>query len=125
MDRNYPMDAFMMTRHQFDPFPGEQIQCAVVVAGVVPQIIMVNHSNKVFILRFENGRWKSHPVKVQLEHGHGEIVRADEKMSIAAMDGGAVRLFWIHGRDGGMLTIDTNKIDEGHLFQSTKITTPF
>ena len=114
-----------MTRDKFDPFPGEQIQCAVVVAGVIPQIVMVNHSNKVFILRFENGRWKSYPVRVQLEPGHGEIVRADEKMSIAAMDGGTVRLFWIHGRDGGMLTIDTNEIDEGHVFQSTRITTPF
>ena len=119
------MDAFIMTRNKFDPFPGQQIQCAIAVAGDVPQIVMVNHSNKVFILRFENGRWKSHPVRVQLEQGHGEIVRADEKMSIAAMDGGIVRLFWIHGRDGGMLNIDTNEIDEGHLFLSTKITMPF
>ena len=85
---------------------------------------MVNHSNEVFILRFKNGRWKSHPVKVQLEHGHGEIVRADEKMSIAAMDGGTVRLFWIHKRDGGMLTIDTNRIDEGHVPRATRITMP-
>ena len=124
MDRNDPTHAFEMTRNRFDPFPGQQIQCAVVVAGIVPQIVMVNHSNKVFILRFENGRWKSYPVSIQLENGHGEIVRADEKMSIAAMDGGMVRLFWIHGGDGGMLTIDTNKIHNGHIFRSTRITTP-
>ena len=114
-----------MTPNKFDPFPGQQIQCAVAVAGIVPQIVMVNHSNKVFILRSENDRWRSYAVKVQLEHGHGEIVRPDEKMSIAAMDGGTVRLFWIHGGDGGMLTIDTNKVDEGHIFRSTRITTPF
>ena len=126
MDRNNPREAIKLTRSRFSPFPGEQIQCAVAVpGGIVSQIVMVNHSNKVFVLRFENGRWKPYPIRVQLENGHGEIVRADEKMSIAAMDGGTVRLFWIHEQDGGMLTIDTNEIDKGHLFQFERVTTPF
>ena len=115
----------MITHKRFDPFPGEQIQCAVIIPGLVPQIVMVNHSNKVFILRLKNGHWKPYPIKVQLEKDHGEIVRADEKMSIAAMDGGRVRLFWIHGQDGGMLTIDTNTIDEGNTYQSKSIKLPF
>ena len=85
---------------------------------------MVNHSNKVFILRFEYGRWKSYQIKVQMESGRGEIVRADEKMSIAAMDG-AIRLFWMHGQDGAMLTIDIREAEQGYKFQPKKITTPF
>lgn len=84
---------------------------------------MVNHSNKVFILRFEYGRWNSYQIKVPMD-GRGEIVRADEKMSIAAMDG-AVRLFWMDGQDGMMLTIDTSEAQQGYTPQSKKITTPF
>ena len=124
MDRNYPREAIQIRHLNFRPFPGEQIQCAVVVPGEKSQIVMVNHSNEVFSLKFENSRWKPTRIKVRLEDGHGEIIRADEKMSIAAMGGGAVRLFWIHGQDGGMLTIDTNNIDKVYQFQAKRITIP-
>ena len=125
MDRNHPNKAINITHSQFHPFPGGQIQCAVVVPGISTRIVMVNHSNEVFILKFENSGWNSTRIKVRLENDHGEIVRVEEKMSIAAMDGGIVRLFWIHGQDGGMLTIDTNKISQVHPVQSQSITTPF
>ena len=84
---------------------------------------MVNHSNEIFIIRFESGRWKPYPIEVPLS-GRGEIVRADEKMSIAAM-GGAIRLFWMEGQDGMMLTIDTSEAEQEYIPQSKKITTPF
>ncbi|KAL9032987.1 MAG: hypothetical protein Q9214_007724 [Letrouitia sp. 1 TL-2023] len=121
IDRTRPGDAIRVTPNNFSPFPGEQIQCAAVVPGTKPQIVMVNHSNKLFILRFEYDRWKSYPIKVQMESGRGEIVGADEKMSITAMDD-AIRLFWIHGQDGRMLTIDTSGAEQ---FRLKKISTPF
>ena len=46
-------------------------------------------------------------------------------MRIAAMDGGIVKLFWIRGQDGGMLAIDTNKIDKPRLFRKERILAPF
>ncbi len=124
MDRTNPKKATKITRQNFSPFPGEQIQCAVALSGTVPQIVMVNHSNKVFILRFESGYWRSSQINVKMESGRGEIVRADEKMSIAAMDG-IVRLFWMHGQDGQMLDIDTSEAEQGHQSKPKKITTPF
>ena len=124
MDRTCHREAIRIAYNNFSPFPGEQIQCAVAVPGTVPQIVMVNHSNEVFILRFEHGRWKPYPIKTQMESGRGEIVRADEKMSIAAMDG-AIRFFWMHGQDGGMLTIDTSEAEQKHQSPLKKITTPF
>ena len=114
----------MITRNHFQPFPGEQIQCAVVLPGTIPRIVMVNHSNKIFILRYENSHWKPYPVQIRLESRRGEINKVDEKMSIAAMDG-AIRLFWMHGQDGEMLTIDTRQAEQGYPFQLRKITTPF
>ena len=124
MDRTNPMEATKITHQNFSPFPGEQIQCAVAVSGTVPQIVMVNHSNKVFILRSEFGYWRSSQINVHMESGRGEIVRADEMMSIAAMDG-TIRLFWMHGQDGQILNIDTSKAGQGHQYEPKKITTPF
>ncbi len=123
MDRTDPMKAIQITYNKFSPFPGEQIQCAVAISGTIPRIVMVNHSNKVFILRFEFGHWKSSPINVQMESGRGEIVRADERMSIAAMDG-TVRLFWMHGQDGQMLDIDSEPKKE-RQFRPKRIPTPF
>ena len=124
MDRTNPENATKITSKNFSPFPGEQIQCAIALSGTVPQIVMVNHSNKVFILRFESGYWRSSQINVQMESGRGEIVSAHEKMSIAAMDG-TIRLFWMHGQDGQMLNIDTSGAEQGHQFKPKKITTPF
>ena len=112
-----------ITHSKFSPFPGDQIQCAVAVSGTVPQIVMVNHSNEVFILRFESGHWKSSLINERMRSSRGEIVKADEKMSIAAMDG-AIRLFWMHGQDGQMLHIDTSGAKHEYQFEP-KITTPF
>ena len=123
MDRTDPMKATQITHNKFSPFPGEQIQCAVAISGTVPQIAMVNHSNKVFVLRFKFGYWKSSLINVQMESGRGEIVSADERMSIAAMDG-TIRLFWIHGQDGQMLDIDS-EAEKGRQFRPKRITTPF
>ena len=108
--------AIMITDNIFRPFPGDQIQCATAVPGAVPQFVMVNDSNKVFILRYENSRWKPHPVNVKLDSVRKEVNRADEKMSIAAMDG-QIRLFWMQGQEGRLLTIDPSKVDHGFQFE--------
>ena len=108
--------AIMITYKSFRPFPGDQIQCATAVPGTVSQFVMVNDSNKVFILRYENSRWKPHPVNVKLDSVRKQVNRADEKMSIAAMDG-QIRLFWMQGLEGRLLTIDPRKADHGFQFE--------
>ena len=113
-------NAIIITDDVFRPFPGDQIQCATAVPGTVPQFVMVNDSNKVFILRYENGRWKPHPVNVKLDSVRKEVNRSDEKMSIAAMDG-QIRLFWMQGQEGRLLTIDPSRIDDGFQFEPESV----
>ena len=125
IDRSSPGKATKVERDKFSPFPGEQIQCAVIVPGTVPEIIMVNHSNKIFALKFEHNRWRSQPINVQIDKDRGEIVSADEKISMAAMDCGSIRLFWMHGQEGRMLTIKTNEDHEDRHVYQTNIMTPF
>ena len=108
--------AIPITDTTFRPFPGDQIQCATAVPGTVPQFVMVNDSNKVFILRYENSRWKPHPVNVRLDSVRKDVNRADEKMSIAAMDS-QIRLFWMQGQEARLLTIDPSKVDHGRQFE--------
>ena len=109
-------NAIIVTDDIFRPFPGDQIQCATALPGTVPQFVMVNDSNKVFILRYENSRWKPHPVNVKFDSVRKEVNRSDEKMSIAAMDG-QIRLFWMQGQEGRLLTIDPNRVDDGFQFE--------
>ena len=124
MDRNSRRTPIRIQYNNFKPSPGEQIQCAVLVPHTPPRIVMVNHSNNIFILRFESGNWKTSPFRVHMDSGRGEIVGVDEKMSIAAMDG-AVRLFWMQGQEGRMLSFDISEAEQGHQYQPKSITTPF
>ena len=109
----------MVERRSCHGFPGEQIQCAVAVPGTTPRIVMVNHSNEVFILTLESA-WKARAIKVHKESDRGRIYRADDRMSIAAM-GGAIRIFWMQKQDGKMLTIDGLEDWQKPRIQSTKI----
>ena len=76
MDRNHPREAIEITHSRFYPFTDEQSQCAVVVPGIVSQIVLVNHNNNVFGLKFANSRWKPTKINIRLEDGFGEVFRA-------------------------------------------------
>ena len=114
------MDRTEITNTAFRPFPGDQIQCATIVPGRVPQIVMVNDRNRVFILRYKGGRWNPCQVNVKLDSARKEVARIDEKMSIAAMDG-QVRLFWIQEQEGRLLTIDLDGVEDGRVFEPVPV----
>ena len=111
-----------MTIRELHPFPGDQIQCAVVVPGTPPRIALVNDSNNVFIIRYYGNRWRPESVKVKLDMGRKGVNRFDEKMSIAATDDGTIRMFWIQGEEGRLLSVDTR---QGGPFEPEKTRTPF
>ena len=111
-----------MTHRDFHPFPGDQIQCATILPGTPPRIALVNDSNNVFIMRYYNSRWKPEQVKVKLDKGRKGVNRFDEKMSIAATDDGIIRMFWMQGEEGRLLSVDTG---QGGPFKAEKTPTPF
>jgi hypothetical protein len=114
-----------MTIRELHPFPGDQIQCAVVVPGTPPRIALVNDSNNVFILQYSylESRWISQSVPVKLRQGRKGINKFDEKMSIAATNDGTIRTFWMQGQEGRLLSIESG---QGGPFEPEMIlATPF
>ena len=124
-------DAKAVTPQDFKPFPGNQIQCAAVVPGIVPSIVLVNYRNILSILEFEENGWKPAKISrgqpitpIQLDSTRGEVVQGHEKMSIAAMENGLVRLFWMHKNDGRLLTIEPRDAAQNGPVQPMTVKTP-
>ena len=107
-----------MTHQELKPFPGDQIQCAALLPGKVPQIVLVNDSNEIFSMRRKDNGWKPAAIKIKLERARKDVGRFDEKMSIAATENGVIRTFWIQGGEGRLLSART---DVGGPFIPEKI----
>ena len=110
-----------ITRKEFDPFPGDQIQCAAVVPGPSTTIALVNDNNKVFLLRFIDGRWMFELV-CTLDETRLDIKRIDEKVSMAANETGTLKIFWMQETEGRLLSIDLTRSNSS---KAEKIRTPF
>ena len=111
-----------MTNRDFNPFPGNQIQCAALLPDSTPRIILVSDENKLFVMRYQDNRWKSESKKVNLGKGRKDISRFSEKMSIAASENGIIRAFWMQGEEGRLLSIDQHG---GVSPEAEKISMPF
>lgn len=111
-----------MTRRDFKHFPGDQIQCAIVVPGPSTRIALVNDKNKLFILRPEDSRWMFELIRCKLDECRLEVKKIDEKLSMAANETGTIRMFWMEGTEGRLLSID---LKESSSSKAEKIPTPF
>lgn len=111
-----------MTREEFDPFPGDQIQFAAVVPGPSTRIALVNDKNKLFLLRPIDGRWMFESVNCTLDETRLDIKKIDERVSMAANETGTLRIFWMQGTEGRLLSID---ITRSNSSKAEKILTPF
>ncbi|KAG8528726.1 uncharacterized protein KY384_006413 [Bacidia gigantensis] len=107
-----------MTHRDFNPFPGDQIQCATALPGQIPRICLVNDGNKVFVLRYQDKNWKSEPTKVKLDRARKDVGKYEDKMSIGATETGIIRTFWMQGDEGRMLSVHQN---EAGRFEVEKI----
>lgn len=111
-----------MTSGDFKPFPGDQIQCAVVVPGPSTRIALVNDQNKLFIFRPKDGRWIFESIRCKLDESRLEVKKIDEKLSMAANESGTLRMFWMEGTEGRLLSFDITKSSSS---KAEKIPTPF
>ena len=112
-----------ITSTEFKPFPSDQIQCAIIIPGPSTRIALVNDNNKLFILRPNGSRWVCELVYCKLgETRRLEVGNIDEKLSMAATDNGTLRMFWMEGTEGRLLSID---ITDSNSSEAEKILTPF
>ena len=111
-----------MISRDFKSFPGDQIQCAIVVPGPSTRIALVNDKNKLFILRPEDSRWMFESIRCKLDESRLEVKKIDEKLSMAANGTGTLRMFWMEGTEGRLLSVDLAKSDSS---KAEKIPTPF
>ncbi|KAL8829027.1 MAG: hypothetical protein Q9191_002249 [Dirinaria sp. TL-2023a] len=111
-----------MTSRDFNPFPGDQIQCAIAVPGPSTRIALVNDKNKVFMLKSEDSRWMFKPIRCKLDESRLEVKKIDDKLSMAGAESGTLRMFWMKGTEGRLLSID---ITEASSSKVETIPTPF
>ena len=98
-----------ITSADFAVFPGDQIQCATVVPGLNPSIALANDRNELSLLQYQENRWSSDITRRKLDHSRLEIKRIDEKLAMAANKAGILRVFWVQGIEGRLLSIDPLK----------------
>jgi hypothetical protein len=115
----------MITRENLHPFPSDQIQCAAILPSTPPRIALVNDNNNLFILQYSyhESRWMPQSVPVKLGKGRKGVNKFDEKMSISATNDGTIRIFWMQGEEGRLLSIASGR--EGPFEPETIPATPF
>ena len=63
-------------------------------------------------MRYEQGTCKVKSVEsinIKLDRGRKKVKMSDEKMSIATTDEGIIRMFWMQGKEGRLLSIDLSQ----------------
>lgn len=69
---------------------------------------MVNDANQIISLKRTGSGWESHALSLHSGTHRPAITKKEEKMSIAIMKNGMLRLSWIQDGQGRLVTQDQN-----------------
>jgi hypothetical protein len=114
------IDTRVINYKKYKPFPGDRIQHAVARPGLPATFIVVNDANQVFTLKWLGHGWQISALPLHSSTSRPRITKAEDKMSIAVMRNGNIRLFWTY-RNAGILVTQEQRQDRFEKHESIEM----